>query len=94
MTQIDQGRWRVDIEMSRAPGEPLRRISRTVRGTRWKAEQVLADLRAGGPTVGETFGVRFPPDLAAALRRRAEADGVSVAEEIRRAVAAWLGSKP
>jgi hypothetical protein len=92
MTQIDQGRWRVDIEMPRAP-ESRRRLSPTVRETRWEAEQVLADLRAGGPPAGETFGVRVPPDLAAALRRRAQADGVPVAEEIRRAVAAWLESK-
>ncbi len=93
LTQIDQGRWRVDVELPTAPGESRRRLSRTVRGTRWEAEQVLADLRAGGPPAGEAFGVRVPPDLAGALRRRAAAEGVSVAEEIRRAVAAWLESK-
>ena len=93
MTQIDQGRWRVDVEMPRAPGESRRRLSRTVRGTQWEAEQVLVDLRAGGPPAGETFAVRVPPNLAATLRRQAEADEVAVAEEIRRAVAAWLESK-
>lgn len=93
MTQIDQGTWRVDIEMRRAPGEPRRRLSRTVRGSHWQAEQALADLRADGPPAGQTFGVRVPPSLAAALRRRAESDGISVAEGIRRALAAWLESK-
>ena len=92
--RIDQGTWRVDVEMSRAPGESRRRVSRTVRGSRAEAEQVLGELRAGGPPPGETFAVRLPADMAAALRRRSESNAVSNAEEIRRAVAAWLESNP
>ena len=60
MTQIDQGTWRVDVEMARAPGEPRRRLSRTFRGTRWVAENALADLRGGGPPEGERLAFAFP----------------------------------
>jgi Ribbon-helix-helix protein, copG family len=94
MFQIDQGTWRVDVEIPRTPGDSPGRLSRTVLGTRWEVERVLSKLRADGPPRGETFGVRLPEDLAAALRRRAESNGVATAEEIRRAVAAWLDSKP
>jgi hypothetical protein len=80
--------------MPRAPGESRRRLSRTVRGTRWEAGKVLADLRAAGSPSGVTPGVRVPESLAAGLRRRAESDGVSISEEIRRAIATWLDSKP
>ena len=83
---MSEGVWRVDVEMPRRPGTPRRRRSRTVRGTRGEAEQVLADLRSGHGVETKTFGVRLSMDLADTLQQLADLEGVPVAEEIRRAI--------
>lgn len=84
--------WRVDVELPRTPGTPRRRLSRRVRGSKSEAEAVLADLvarRSSDTARSEvvTFGVRLPAEMADALRRAAADDGVSIAEEIRLAIA-------
>jgi hypothetical protein len=87
IVRVDHGAWRVDIELPHAPGQPRRRVSKTVRGTRREAEQVLSDLRSGNRPEIEVLGVRLPVNLSLALRQAAEADGVSVSEEICLAIA-------
>jgi hypothetical protein len=91
---VGPGIWRVDLEMTRAPGEPRRRVSRRVRGTLEEAEQVLVEMRGGQVPDTRAFGMRLPAEMAEALKRRAAANRVSVAEEIRRAVVAWLEGGP
>lgn len=90
---VRDGVWRVDVEVARTPSGDRRRVSRTVYGSRSEAELMLAALLADPTHQTEVFGVRLPVGMAERLRERAAADGVSVAEEIRRAVAEWIGGE-
>ena len=58
MKVVRDGVWRVDFEAPRVPGEPRRRISKTVFGSRDDAERVLAKLVDEVGVVGTT---RRPP---------------------------------
>lgn len=44
----------------------------------------------GRPYIGERYEVRYPPDLLAALDQRAEAEGITRAELLRRIAARYL----
>ena len=74
--------WRVDIEVPRQPGESRRRISQTVYGSRAEVEQAVVTLRAS-----TAISIRIPLPLAAALAAAAALDDVSIAEEVRIAIA-------
>ena len=43
---VREGVWRIDVEEARAPGEPRRRVSRTIRGSKTDAENALVQLRS------------------------------------------------
>lgn len=91
---VRDGVWRVDVEVAPTPSGERRRVSRTVDGTRSDAEMVLAELLADPTRQTEVFSLRLPVDMAERLRERAVADGVSAAEEIRRALTEWIGGAP
>lgn len=49
--------------------------------------------RPRGRTVGHVIGVRVPPDLEAALRRRSEAEDRPLAGLVRQAIRHYLGGE-
>jgi hypothetical protein len=87
ITPVRAGVWRVDIEVPRQPGEPRRRISQTVYGSRTEAEQVVLTLRAGAIEESKALSIRVPRTVATALANAAALDDVTIAEEIRIAIA-------
>jgi integrase len=78
-----EGVWRVDVELPRKPGEPRRRVSRTVEGTEADAEAALEELRrdvakgALRPSQPKRRGRAKTGRPHAARRRQSGSGGVS-----------------
>jgi hypothetical protein len=65
--------WLVDVELPRQPGEPRRRVSRTVHGTEADAEAALVELRRA---VAEDSTKRRPTRKTTAAKRTKRTGGV------------------